>query len=629
MTSSIKNPSLVVAVTLALALSLGACGGGGGNGPVTDGDGMMPEPMPEPEHALVGTWAGGWPVNGQRYVLVVTDVSADGEVTGTYTYQERNGQPSVLELSPDGPNTATIDNGVLSFSWGQATFEFTESAENTLRFTFQANPDAEQLFFDMNRQDDDGMMPGDVPSPDALADAVDLVANDSRQDEDGNWIGASWWRVHNFGAQAAVVSGRQNGGRWVNAIISHDDDDQLQHNIGVIPEHALQDANPWARAGRYINTQEDPDQHEGVTKSRRTIPQADHGLGSAWQVAELKADYDDGGILSIYVATDAQPSDGSIDPFSNTTEADYSIELPGAPALAADEDFITAWIGDGESIDGSLDGVAGTFACANADGCAFTDSHATGGYQTGPGVTFTPEGGTSQQVPVVETPTVPNADYLAFGHWLYVPDDVTNWVEYEFGTFASGGDPFETANIAGLTGTATYEGDAVGMYYVGGLTDNPTVGSFTADVTLDADFGDGIATGSLTGEVNNFEFEDDVASSLPATVMLTSDFYSYISDGFGRNHTLDEYGVVRGESNIFDTPWRTNAPWPGGYVTGETLADVNGEYWDGQWHGALYGNGASATDHPTGVAGHFNTAPFDDFMRVGSGLTGAFGAHRQ
>ena len=367
-----------------------------------------------------------------------------------------------------------------------------------------------------------------------------------------------------------------------------------------------------------------------MTRSISAIPQADHGLGSAWQVAELEADYVDAGILSIYVATDAQPSDGSIDPFSNGTEVDHSIELTGAPALAADEDYITAWIGDGESIDGSLDGVAGTFSCANADGCSFTDIRAPGGYQNGsPGVTFTPEGGTAQQVPFSEIPTVPNADYLAFGYWLYVPEDVTNWVDYEFGTFASGGDPFETARIAGLAGTATYAGDAVGMFYVDGLTDSPTVGSFTADVTLSADFGDGTETGVVTGEVNNFEFEDDVASSLPATVMLTSNVYGYLSRGFGLSRTPDEHDVVRGESNIFDTGWDGQDPWPGGHVSGETLADVNGETWNGQWHAAFFGNDANdPTAHPTGVAGHFNTAAFNDRMRADSGLTGAFGAHR-
>ena len=473
-------------------------------------------------------------------------------------------------------------------------------------------------------------MPEPEPDPQALANVIDLLANDARRDSNGDHIGASWWRSHNIGAQAAIVSGRQEGGRWVNAIISHDDSGQLHHNIAVIPEHPLQDANPWARAGRYIETQEAPEDHEGVTRSTRTIPQNDDGLGPAWQVAELEADYDEGGFLSIYVATDAVPSDGSIDPFSSAPDVGHSIELTGAPALPADEDFIVAWIGNGQSIDGSLDGVAGTFSCANADGCAFTDSRAPGGYENGgPGVTFTPAGGTAQMVPFVENPTVPNADYLAFGLWLYVPEDLTDSANYEAGIFASGGDPFEISNIAGLTGTATYEGDAFGTYYVDGLTDNPTIGFFTAGVTLDADFGDETATGTISGAVTNFEFEDDVASSLPATLTLTSNLYEYMSDGFGYNYVGDQNTLVTGESNIFNVQWRMDAPWPGGHVAGVAEADVDGEYWDGQWHAAFFGNDANdPSAHPTGVAGIFNAAPFDNWMRVGSGLTGAFGAHR-
>ena len=358
-----------------------------------------------------------------------------------------------------------------------------------------------------------------------------------------------------------------------------------------------------------------------MTNSTSTIPQSDHGLGSEWQVTELTADYDNGGTLSIYVATDAQPSDGSLDPYETAVEIDYNIELPGAPALPANQDFMVAWFADGESIDGSLDGTAGSFSCANADGCAFFDDHAPGDYYaTDSGVSFTPDGGTAQPVTPLTTRTVPNADYLAFGHWLYVPDDVTDMDDYEFGVFSSGGDPFVTANLAGLTGTATYEGDAVGMYYVDGLTDNPAVGSFTAEVTLEADFGDSSATGFINGEVNNFMFEDDVASSLPATVTLASRTYDYLPEGFG---------VPQGSTNIFDTPWETEPVWPGGQIGGVTEANVAGEDWYGQWHGVFYGNGASPTDHPTGVGGVFGTSMYNDDARSDSGLTGSFGAHRQ
>ena len=383
-------------------------------------------------------------------------------------------------------------------------------------------------------------------------------------------------------------------GEYVNAIVSHDSNDTLQHNVALFDIVLARETDPWARFGRYVSTQEEPGELVGVTSSARSV--SDHGLGSEWQVTELTNDYDGGGTLTIYVATDVQPSDNSMDPFESSSEAARNITLAGAPALAADRDFIVAWIPDGDSIDGSLDGVAGTFSCANAEGCSLLDNHGQGDYwNVSTGVTFTPSGGTTQQVDARINPTVPAADYLAFGYWLYVPDDVTDMDAYDFGVYASGGDPFEAANLAGLTGTATYEGDAVGMYYVDGLSNSPTVGSFTADVALTADFGDSSATGFIDGEVNNFMFEGDVASSLPATVALASRTYDYLPEGFG---------VSQGSTNIFGTPWRDDDDaWPGGQVGGVTEANVDGEDWYGAWHGVFYGNGASSTDHPTSVGG--------------------------
>ena len=575
-------------------------------------------------HPVVGKWAGDWP-GGARTVLTITSVSSDGQVTGTYRHQERGGQPFVLEISPDGPVTASIQNGVLSFSFGQSTFEFTETAEDTLSFTFQFSPDAQMVSVDVDRQDADGMMPSDVPSADALANVIDLVANDSRQDVLGNYVGGWWWRSHNIGAQQAAVTGTYSGGQWVNAIVSHDENGQLQHNVAVFQQNPLQEANPWARPGRYINTYDAPEELEGVANSTRSI--TDHGLGSEWQVTELTADYDNSGSLSIYVATDAQPSDGSMDPFELATDVEYNIQLPSAPALPADQDFLVVWIPNGDSIEGSLDGVAGTFSCANPDGCAFVDDHTPGDYYASDaGLTFTPDVGAAQPVLPRSTGIVTSADYLALGHWLYVPNDVTDSVNYEFGVYASGGDPFDITHLAALTGTATYLGDAVGMYYVDGLSSSPTVGSFTADAILTADFGDGSETGFVSGEVNNFAFEDDVASSLPEKVTLASRTYDYLPEGFG---------VSPGSTNIFDTAWRNDSPYPGGQIGGVTEANVDGEDWYGQWHGAFYGNGLATTDippsyveHPSSVAGVFGTSTWNDNNRTDRGLTGAFGAHR-
>ena len=190
---------------------------------------------------------------------------------------------------------------------------------------------------DVDRQDADDMMTSDVPSQEALANVIDLVANGSRQDAFGSYVGGSWWRSHEIGAQQAAVTGTYRGGQWVNAIVSHDDNGQLQHNVAVMQQNALQQADPWARAGRYINTYNTPEELEGVTNSTRSI--SDHRLGPEWQVTELTADYDNAGDLTIYVATDLQPGDGSQDPFELATEVDYNIKLPGAPALSRRSGF--------------------------------------------------------------------------------------------------------------------------------------------------------------------------------------------------------------------------------------------------------------------------------------------------
>ena len=130
---------------------------------------------------------------------------------------------------------------------------------------------------------------------------------------------------------------------------------------------------------------------------------------------------------------------------------------------------------------------------------------------------------TAEPVPVrTPGPTVA-ADYLAFGHWLYVPEDVTAAEDYDFGVFASGGDPFEVANLAGLTGSATYAGSAMGAFYVNKSSASPDYGSFTASVALTAEFGDGTETGTVTGTVSDFDWPAEVESSLPATLTLSSE----------------------------------------------------------------------------------------------------------
>ena len=301
--------------------------------------------------------------------------------------------------------------------------------------------------------------------------------------------------------------------------------------------------------------------------------------------------------------------------------------------MPPDRDFVWVRIGNGDTIDGSLGGVEGSFACANTDGCGFgLDRDEAGFTAHGDGITFTPDVGTTAQAvtPISPGPTMA-ADYLAFGYWLYEPEDVMATQDYDFGVFASGGDPFEADKLAGLMGSATYSGSAAGWFYVNKSSASPQNGQFNASVRLTADFGDGTETGTVTGTVSNFDWPAEVASSLPATLELSSDNWKGNTEYFGFNYTADQDGHVRGESNIFNTPDRMNPdPYHGGHVLGRTYADVGGTGWWGEWQGAFFGNGASATDHPTSMAGTF-MASDQSGMGLGaeSGLAGGFGAHRQ
>ena len=297
-------------------------------------------------------------------------------------------------------------------------------------------------------------------------------------------------------------------------------------------------------------------------------------------------------------------------------------------ARDADKDVIE-WlaIGDGESIAGSLGNVAGTFSCANAGGCTFLDNRyrgAGGSYYTiDTGVTFSPDGGPPQPVPPTEPVAVPAADYVVFGHWLYVPDDVTDGDAYDFGVFASGGDAFAVADIMPLTGTATYNGDAAGVYYANGLSSSPDIGSFTADVELMADFKSNSEYGTVEGEVNNFVFDGDTNSSFaslyPAMLNLSTNTYS----GFGV--------AQQGTQNIFDRSWPTNyAPERGGWIHGITGGTAEtGESFGGPWWGKFFGNGDPSSDLPTSIGGTFGASIYPgNNQQSDRGLAGSFGAHR-
>ena len=182
-----------------------------------------------------------------------------------------------------------------------------------------------------------------------------------------------------------------------------------------------------------------------------------------------------------------------------------------------------------------------------------------------------------------------DADYLAGGIWVRVPADADSVADYEFGAFMDGDDPFEQANLAGLTGTATYEGDARAVYSHQETNRNYFV---DADVSLTADFGDASSLGTIRGTISN------VTGEAPQP-----DWYDGVSVSLGT-------AQIGSDSS--------------GFFTGDVSTSGTDNEFTGKWGGQFYGNGAAGAS-PGSVAGTFGAATADG----SESFVGAYGAHRQ
>ena len=185
-------------------------------------------------------------------------------------------------------------------------------------------------------------------------------------------------------------------------------------------------------------------------------------------------------------------------------------------------------------------------------------------------------------------------DYLVLGYWAgYFKD--TNTGQLTGSTFtgvsASGSDPFIANNIAGLTGTATYEGPATGVLADRTDSSQDPFHYVTAKATLTANFGDGSALGTVTGRITEARIEG--GDVLPDMNLGAADITNSYSGG-------DFHG---------DTSATTSS--------GGTLS--------GSWGGKFFGNGAGATDQPGSMAGTFGARSTDGNVSV----VGAFGAYKQ
>ena len=253
-------------------------------------------------------------------------------------------------------------------------------------------------------------------------------------------------------------------------------------------------------------------------------------------------------------------------------------------------------------LQGTLNGVPGTFTCPSACGIRFvgvapyiaysgmldlTGANIVGvgtlgidpfPVEAAAGIVFTPES---------TTQTVIDADYLSLGTWLFVPDDAARAANYVFGAFADGSDPFIQSNLTAVQGTASYDGNATGVYSekTGGSTE---IGDFDGDVRLTANFGARNDLGTISGSITNFEV-----------------------DGVPEDGTLN-----LGTGNI--------GSQNSGFFRGSVTGSDDERSYTGYWGGQFFGNGES-DGRPGSVVGTFGGHSTDDAVN----FVGAFGAHKQ
>jgi hypothetical protein len=266
--------------------------------------------------------------------------------------------------------------------------------------------------------------------------------------------------------------------------------------------------------------------------------------------------------------------------------------------------------------DEDTDAVSGTYRCVPADDCLpqLEDGKVTG--FVGDGTVYFSTTGDQEITAVVNAD--PKNDYLVFGVWLREddPDNQTN--DRAVGAFAgSHNQDSQFATPEALTGSATYNGSAAGLY-----TEGTAVDYFQGVATLTARFGTAEADvtdaeeGTITGTIN----------SIVAGGRNMSDVIRLNSDGDPRTNEAPDAGNIA-TTGSFAGNARMGAP----EVDGDLVVYPYNGTWTGQFYGAEAETGATGVALlPPAAAGTFGVSGTegtgDD--AVTRSYVGAFGARR-
>ena len=258
--------------------------------------------------------------------------------------------------------------------------------------------------------------------------------------------------------------------------------------------------------------------------------------------------------------------------------------------------------GDGSHFAGTLNPdptdnnppITGRFVCPSTatDGCSIS--------VTSTGVLVAVEGYEFRNA-IAGSVNTQDSDYLTWGVWIRVPNavptqDDTTTTENEnapalVAAFASGSDLFSVP--AALTGTATYNGVATGLYSAAGMVEY-----FDADVSLTADFG-GKSANDATPTT-----EGSDSGLLGAVTGTVSNIKAGGMDLEG-SFTLNRAPLISGDDT--DLSDGIGTPGPATRFTGTVSSTLGGRALSGRWGGRFYGPQQGAER----IGGGSNRIPHD------------------
>ncbi len=278
------------------------------------------------------------------------------------------------------------------------------------------------------------------------------------------------------------------------------------------------------------------------------------------------------------------------------TNDGFPLEQPGvSDPQIGDSGFPTTtqqvYTGNERRFKGTYAGATGTYVCSGSDPC--TALPASGGIQAQGTWHFIPDSGQQYETP--------DASFLEFGWWKREDHDGTTHA----GVFyrpAAYTDVVEDGRYTGNGGTATYEGQAAGLFAVVNRRNasEDDSGYFTAEASLTATFGATVSEQKLRGTIDKFQLNG--ATEDP-----------------GWSIELEEVSRVSANSRVASTSGETGTVW--------TIDGVDGAR-AGQWRANMYDvpttEDSDGSTAPDALAGQFE-ASFDSTHS----MIGAFGAERE